>query len=341
MKQHPIPQNILDIEFKLFTRFTLKEFIYVAIGIGFGGIFLFLFTKGIVHPGIAIPIFLLSSAIGLFLGLVPINDQKADVFLTNYFGAIRKPTQRVWKNKNFDQKFEDLAQERGIQLTQGNTDRTTNTSGKDTIIGGLKTSSLENNRFIEKQAIDAIDYEEIESIKAFEQIENELTSTQPTVSFEEIQTMDIQELDGLTPEQQDKEIYVDIPSELIPQQQLATPEINTPMISPQVNQIVISKETIMNYAIEVQGLQLLPSSINLQIVETTGTPINQAMVMIKDSAGTILQVIQSNQDGLVISNRNFGVGEFRVEISHDNYTFPSLYYILENDIYPTIRVSAN
>jgi len=96
MKQHAIPQNILDVEFKIFTKFTLKEFAYLAIGIGTGGLFLFLYAKDQIPAIIAIPIFIVSSGIGIFFALVPINDQPADKFLKNFLVAIKKPTRRVW-----------------------------------------------------------------------------------------------------------------------------------------------------------------------------------------------------------------------------------------------------
>jgi len=99
MRQHPIPQNVLDIEFKLFTRFTLKEFAYLALGIGTGGIFLYFSIRGDIPGAIGIPIFALLSGIGAFLALVPINDQPADKAIINFFTAINKPTQRVWLNQ--------------------------------------------------------------------------------------------------------------------------------------------------------------------------------------------------------------------------------------------------
>ena len=99
MRQHAIPQNILDVEFKIFTKFTLKEFAYLGIGIGIGGVFLYLTTKG-QFPGIVgIPLFIFFSGIGVFFALVPINDQPADKFISNFFYAINRPTQRVWLNK--------------------------------------------------------------------------------------------------------------------------------------------------------------------------------------------------------------------------------------------------
>ena len=103
MQQHPIPQNVLDVEFKLFTKFSLKEFAYLVAGILSGSIFLFL-NRQIGFPGIiAWPMFLFLSGVGLFLALVPINGQGADEFIKNYFIAINKPTQRVWLNKRMKQ----------------------------------------------------------------------------------------------------------------------------------------------------------------------------------------------------------------------------------------------
>ncbi len=100
MRQHAIPQNILDIEFKLFTKFTLKEFAYLAIGFGIGGIMIYLIVSNIIPGTLGIPVCILSCSTGIFLGLVPINDQDADVFIKNYITAITSPTQRVWLTKD-------------------------------------------------------------------------------------------------------------------------------------------------------------------------------------------------------------------------------------------------
>ncbi len=104
MRQHAIPHNILDIEFKIFTKFTLKEFAYLAIGIGFGALMIYLTAKGDIPGIIGIPVFIFSSILGIILGLVPINEQDADVFIKNFITAITNPTQRVWLNKEMNDK---------------------------------------------------------------------------------------------------------------------------------------------------------------------------------------------------------------------------------------------
>lgn len=103
MRQHPIPQNILDVEFKLFSKFTLKEFAYLAIGLGLGGIMIYLTVGKFIPTIVGIPLFVLSAGAGIFLGLVPINDQDADIFIKNFIHAITNPTQRVWLNKEMQE----------------------------------------------------------------------------------------------------------------------------------------------------------------------------------------------------------------------------------------------
>ncbi len=61
MRQHAIPQNILDVEFKIFTKFTLKEFAYLGIGVGIGGVFLYFTTKDSSWY-VGVPLFILFSA---------------------------------------------------------------------------------------------------------------------------------------------------------------------------------------------------------------------------------------------------------------------------------------
>ncbi len=137
MRQHPIPQNILDVEFKLFTKFTLKEFAYLGIGVGFGGLMIYLVVSKVLPGIIGIPVAILTSIAGIILGLVPINDQDADVFIKNYISAITSPTQRVWMNKKM--------KEEGIK-TEVKPTIDANLAKKPKIIGGFGTTKEETQQ---------------------------------------------------------------------------------------------------------------------------------------------------------------------------------------------------
>ncbi len=144
MKQHPIPQNVLDVEFKLFTKFTLKEFAYLAAGVLGGGVFLLLNRQIGLPSIIAWPAFLLLSGVGTFLALVPINDQNADEFIKNFFVAINRPTQRVWLN-------EEMQENRTKPVINADLEE------KKKIIGGNAQIEKKSSQFIEKPGDDILD----------------------------------------------------------------------------------------------------------------------------------------------------------------------------------------
>lgn len=139
MRQHAIPQNVLDVEFKLFTKFTLKEFAYLALGIGFGGLMIYLTVEKVIPGILGIPVFLLSSGAGIFLGLVPINDQDADKFIQSYISAINNPTQRAWMNR----KMKDERMKPAIKPAEdGNLVAKDSIEKKPRIIGGSMVTPL-------------------------------------------------------------------------------------------------------------------------------------------------------------------------------------------------------
>lgn len=140
MRQHAIPQNILDVEFKIFTKFTLKEFAYLAIGIGTGGIFLYMYAKNQIPGIIALPIFVVASGIGIFFALVPINDQPADQFIKNFISAIRKPTRRVWLDSN----MKITRTESNAEIAKEQAKRNMETEMKKNKIIGSKENSKED-----------------------------------------------------------------------------------------------------------------------------------------------------------------------------------------------------
>lgn len=512
MRQHPIPQNILDIEFKLFTKFTIREFAYMAIGIGFGGIFLYLFSKGEIPAVIALPVFLISSGIGLFLGLVPINDQNADVFMRNYFLAISRPTQRVWKGELFDEKVQVIAQQKGVSLgTTGTMDRDANLKSNSKVIGGT-AKNLPTTQFIEEETLSEIEEDEAEQLELIDQIAKqqfvmnagddlstsptkstdtrEMTSSTQAVNPSEekgssgaVLSDDAVPSSGTLPSDDtvpsaeatntveatnpsdttNLTVVTDRPQttsssettnfktveesanptdaiepqvakftdELAPRTELEftspdqeTPatnnlddggfstqnnshrsdkplvSVNNPSLSPEAipasldnpslspgapyrseynpptsvdnpldqikpvptvqnirsehvdkvpatggsiqenDLITITSETAKPVATQVEDYPEDPGNIAMYLTNTNGDPIPQAMTLIKDSAGSILQVIQSDPQGLVLPNKKFVKGKYLAEIKHDNAHFPRVNFILDGNKLPVVNITS-
>lgn len=108
-EQHPIPQNVLGVEFKLIGGLTIHQFGFLAVFVFIAWI---IYSSGL--PGfIKTPIAAGVALLGVVLGLVPIQDRSADIWLKNFLLAVSLPTERVWRKSpaNLDIFFE-LAQAR-------------------------------------------------------------------------------------------------------------------------------------------------------------------------------------------------------------------------------------
>ena len=93
MRQHPI-QNVLDVEFKLFTKFTLRS-LYLAIGVSVGDSFSTTHLRA-VPAVVGIPLCHIFRYRGI-LCFSTYNDQPADKVISNFFTAINRPTQSMVK----------------------------------------------------------------------------------------------------------------------------------------------------------------------------------------------------------------------------------------------------
>ncbi len=90
-RQHPVPQNIMDVEFKLIGELTMRQFSYLLVF----GLASYLSLKGI--PGLfRVPTALFFGLLALGLAFVPVGERGLDEWIVNFFKSINSPTQRKW-----------------------------------------------------------------------------------------------------------------------------------------------------------------------------------------------------------------------------------------------------
>lgn len=91
-KQHAVPQNIMDVEFKLIGDLTMRQFFYVVIfGLMSWGSFV------LIHSIFRWPAVIISALLGIGLAFVPLEDRGMDQWIINFFKSIYTPSQRIWK----------------------------------------------------------------------------------------------------------------------------------------------------------------------------------------------------------------------------------------------------
>lgn len=91
-KQHPIPQNVLGVEFKLVGELTLRQFIYVAVA----GIIAYLLYSSGAPTFIRYPVSITVALLGLAAAFMPMQNQSFDKWIIHFVTAVTSPTQRVW-----------------------------------------------------------------------------------------------------------------------------------------------------------------------------------------------------------------------------------------------------
>ena len=90
--QHAVPQNIMDVEFKLIGDLTMRQFTYLMV---FGG------SAYLSYIGLAgffkWPVTIAAVLLGLALAFVPIQERGMDEWVVNFVKSVYSPTQMIWK----------------------------------------------------------------------------------------------------------------------------------------------------------------------------------------------------------------------------------------------------
>lgn|GEM_PF-4116673 len=93
MDKHAVPQNIMDIEFKLFGSLTVRQFAYLAIsGIGC----LILYTSGLPEV-VTIPIIIAVVLVAMGLAFFTINGQPFAVWLGNFVASLFNSQRKIYR----------------------------------------------------------------------------------------------------------------------------------------------------------------------------------------------------------------------------------------------------
>jgi len=98
MATHMVPQDV-EAEDKLVGFLSLKQFIMTVLGIGFGYLTFFFFTK--IHP-LAALIWLPPTLVFFVLGLYQRKDQPIEVFLASALTFYFKPRKRKWDQEGHE-----------------------------------------------------------------------------------------------------------------------------------------------------------------------------------------------------------------------------------------------
>ena len=92
-KQHPIPQNFMDVEFKIVGDFTVRQFTYLCAT----GLPMYLVYNSPLQSFLKTIILIILGLFGFLLVFVPIDDRSMDVWIVNFFKSVYSNNRRVWR----------------------------------------------------------------------------------------------------------------------------------------------------------------------------------------------------------------------------------------------------
>lgn len=93
-KQHAVPQNIMEVEFKLVGDLTMRQFAYLIV---FGGL---AYGSTVLVVGVfKMPIAFFFAALAFGLAFIPIQDRGLDEWIVNFLRAVYGPSQRIWRKE--------------------------------------------------------------------------------------------------------------------------------------------------------------------------------------------------------------------------------------------------
>lgn len=100
MATHKVPQDV-ETEDKIIGFLSMKQFIFVVVGLGFGYLMFFFATKINIFLSL---IWLPFTAVPLVLGLYQRRDQPVEVFLASAIRFYLKPRRRKWDQEGYEER---------------------------------------------------------------------------------------------------------------------------------------------------------------------------------------------------------------------------------------------
>jgi hypothetical protein len=91
--QHAVPQNIMDVEFKLIGDLTMRQFFYLMIFVGIA----YAAWSFNIPSVLKWPTVIISVLLGLGFAFIPVEDRGLDEWVVNFLVSIYGENQRIWK----------------------------------------------------------------------------------------------------------------------------------------------------------------------------------------------------------------------------------------------------
>lgn len=321
--KHPIPQNVMDVEFKIVGDMTFKQFFYLCVGALLAWI-----ISSVAQEGYWKYILLFIDVVFFIaLAFIPIQQRGLDIWIVNFIKAMLSPTQRVWIKSEFTPKylsddfdaileseFVDLKPKKSTRKLdeylqsipeQNTSDDVTQKLGKiRNIMQNIEVKEVDSVRKeIQKDAQQSRESDNI-AFKLEEQVDKN------NINFEYPEKVELEKnIDDTTLDKNLRKVYSSL------QKSIDQAKLQVSEIEDYQDNIDIVKED--------EGIKLEVPRKLIQgfIKDKSNTGVQGAMILVKKANGDVMQALQTDTEGYFKAQQEFPNDVYTLEIIKGGMAF--------------------
>lgn len=337
MESHPIPQNVTSFQFKLVGDMTLKQFLYLAAGVGLAYV-LFL-SLSPYYPFVAWPLIVISALSGVAFAFLPIGSRPLDHWLAAFLKAVYSPTKRVWQKNGKIFSQESLFASRLFMYLSGSSSPQPATSSlKPQAAADLPTHALPSKEELGKtvdlaRQAQNLQMKIIQSERALSQIK--VAAQKPTpipVDYSQEVNKILADLQTLVNQ-----------ASVVKQQLVSVtePETTKAEIPTQTAPIEKVKVVIPTRPKQTQvALTTFPNVISGIVKNTQGNYLEGVVAVIYDKEGLPVRALKTNKLGQFTGSTPLPSGTYTLELEKEGHTFDVLQMELGGQVLPSLVITA-
>ncbi len=315
---HPIPQNVTSFQFHLVGDMTLKQFGYLAVGVGIAYVTFVFFIAS--SPFIAWPIVIISSLLGTAFAFLPIADRPLDYWLVAYLKAVYSPTKRSW-NKNGKTYLQESTFQNRLNI----------------FLPPVQSAPPPIHQPFVSPAMPSkpVNLPTPEELKSSVDLAKQAQDLQSKIVDEERKLNQLTTTDEINSILQNLQKLVSDASQIKNQLSINTGTPPAPIEKAKVKIVapIRAKQTQII-------LTSLPNVINGIITDSTNNYLEGVVVVIYDKAGLPVRALKTNKLGQFSGSTPLPNGSYTIELEKDNLLFDVLQIDLEGKVLPAVAISA-
>lgn len=330
MQPHPVPQNVTAFQFKLVGDMTLKQFLYLAFGVGLAYLIFVLLAAP--FPVFAWPMIVFFSFFGIAFAFIPIADRPFDHWVKAYLKAVYSPTKMVWQKESKIFSENPLFQNRlNVYFSTQLPEFTIQPAHIAPIQPPISTKLPESADLTKTVKLaheaQALQVKIIQTERELSQVKAE--TTQPGADKKET----IKEFNSVFNNLQNLvEEAQNVKEEL---SQITNQDSVIEAPKTKISVVIPSKTTV-----KLPLLTSSPNVINGIITDSAGNYLESAVVVIHDKDGLPVRALKTNKLGQFTGATPLPNGVYTVEAEKESLSFDILQMELTGSVLPALQISA-